>query len=61
MTVKERQHPEIIKHSRRQRIAKGSGVDIVEVNQLLKQFEQMRDMMSKFASGKMPMGMKLPF
>ena len=61
MTVEERRRPEIIKHSRRQRIAKGSGVEIVAVNQLLKQFEQMKDMMSRVASGKMPLGIKMPF
>jgi len=61
MTIEERRRPEIIKHSRKQRIAKGSGVDISAVSQMLKQFEQMKDMMSRFASGKMPGGMRLPF
>jgi signal recognition particle subunit SRP54 len=45
MTKDERQRPEIIKASRRERIAKGSGTKLVEVNQLLKQFGEMRKMM----------------
>lgn len=54
MTPLERQNPSVINPSRKQRIAKGSGTDIVAVNKLLKQFEQMRSMMTKVASGKMP-------
>lgn len=45
MTKKERANPEIINASRRQRIAKGSGTTIVEVNRMMKQFEEMRKMM----------------
>jgi signal recognition particle subunit SRP54 len=45
MTPDERRRPEIIKASRRDRIAKGSGTRLVEVNQLLKQFGEMRKMM----------------
>ncbi len=45
MTPDERRRPEIIKQSRRERIAKGSGVKLLEVNQLLKQFGEMRKMM----------------
>lgn len=45
MTPYERQNPEVISGSRRQRIARGSGNDVVEVNKLLKQFEDMRKMM----------------
>lgn len=45
MTPKERENPEIINGSRRQRIATGSGTSVNQVNQLLKQFEQMRKMM----------------
>ena len=45
MTPSERSNPDILNGSRRQRIAKGSGTTIQEVNQLLKQFEQMRKMM----------------
>lgn len=51
MTMQEREHPDIIKSSRRKRIAAGSGTTIQDVNQLLKQFEQTRDMMKAF-SGK---------
>ena len=45
MTPDERRRPEIIKASRRERIAKGSGTKLMEVNQLLKQFGEMRKMM----------------
>lgn len=45
MTLKERQHPEVINASRKQRIATGSGTTIQQVNNLLKQFEDMRKMM----------------
>lgn len=45
MTPKERTNPEILNRIRKQRIAKGSGTSVEEVNQLLKQFEQMRKMM----------------
>lgn len=50
MTEEERTNPDIIKGSRRQRIARGSGTDLTEVNKLLKQFDEMRKMM-KAASG----------
>ena len=52
MTPKERQNPEIIKSSHRQRIAKGSGTTIQEVNQLMKQFEQTKEMMKQMRNGK---------
>jgi signal recognition particle subunit SRP54 len=51
MTPQERRRPEILNGSRRQRIANGSGVKIVEVNQLLKQFQQMQKMMKMFKGG----------
>ncbi|MCR4764753.1 MAG: signal recognition particle protein [Bacteroidaceae bacterium] len=54
MTPQERSHPEVLNSSRRQRIAKGSGTDIQEVNRLIKQFDQMRKMMKTVTSGKMP-------
>lgn len=58
MTVKERQNPEIINASRRQRIAKGSGTSLQEVNRLLKQFEETRKMMRMATGGmKNPMAM----
>jgi signal recognition particle subunit SRP54 len=56
MTLTERRRPEIIKGSRRQRIATGSGTTIMEVNQLLKQFGEMRKMMK--SPGKMGAMMK---
>lgn len=57
MTEQERHNPDMIKGTRRQRIAKGSGTDIAEVNKLLKQFEEMRKMMKSAASMKNPMQM----
>jgi len=58
MTRQEREHPDIIKASRRKRIAAGSGSTIQEVNQLLKQYEQTKDMMKSMKGGnaKMPFG-----
>ena len=58
MTPKERSNPEIIKASRKKRIAQGSGRDVSEVNKLLEQFEQMKKMMKQISSGnfKMPGG-----
>jgi signal recognition particle subunit SRP54 len=47
MTVKERQNPDIIKASRKKRIAAGSGVQVSDVNKLLKQFDDMADMMKR--------------
>ncbi len=52
MTKKEREKPEIINSSRKQRIAKGSGTQVAEVNLLLKQFEQMTRMMKQFSNPK---------
>ena len=57
MTPYERKHPEILKSSRKQRIAKGSGRNIQEVNRLITQFEESKKMMKQFANG----NMKLPF
>ncbi len=51
MTVQERRKPEILNGSRRKRIADGSGTKIVEVNQLLKQFQEMQKMMKMFKGG----------
>ena len=53
MTAKERRQPELIKASRKRRIAGGSGMQVQDVNRLLKQFEQSRKMMKKFAGGGM--------
>ena len=57
MTPYERRHPEILKASRKQRIAKGSGRSVEEVNRLLKQFEQMKLMMKQMSNG----NFKMPF
>ena len=54
MTIEERRKPEILKATRKQRIAKGSVRCVVEVNRLLKQFEMMKDMMKKMSNGNMP-------
>jgi signal recognition particle subunit SRP54 len=68
MTRREREHPEMLNASRKQRVAKGSGTSVEEVNKLLKQYEQIKRMMKQFADmgkskqGRRAMGkMKLPF
>ena len=71
MTVKERQNPDVLNPSRKRRIANGAGVDISEVNRLVKQFEQSRKMMKQMSGmmggkgkgrfGKKGMFGKLPF
>ena len=68
MTMKEREHPEILNASRKIRIAKGSGTTVEDVNKLLKQYEQIKKMMKQFADmgkskqGKRALGkMKFPF
>lgn len=57
MTPYERKHPEILKASRKERIAKGSGRNVMEVNRLLTQFEQSKKIMKMISNG----NMKLPF
>ncbi len=57
MTNKEREKPDILNGSRRLRIAKGSGRTVTEVNRLIRQFDDMKKMMKKFASGKGMKGM----
>jgi signal recognition particle subunit SRP54 len=57
MTPYERRHPEVLKATRKQRIAAGSGRSVEEVNRLLKQFEQMKTMMKQFSNG----NFKMPF
>jgi signal recognition particle subunit SRP54 len=54
MTPEERRTPEMINGSRRKRIAAGAGVKVQHVNQLVKQFDQVRKLMKQMASGKMP-------
>ena len=67
MTLKERANPDLLNLSRKQRIAKGAGVDIAEVNRLVKQFEQARKMMKQMPQmlggrmGGKRGGFKLPF
>jgi len=67
MTPKERSNPDLLNPSRKQRIAKGAGVDIAEVNRFIKQFEQSRKMMKQVAGmagkgrGGKRGGFKLPF
>lgn len=54
MTPHERRHPRILKASRKKRIAAGSGVEVSEVNELLRQFRQMSRLMNQISRGKMP-------
>ena len=54
MTPEERRRPELIKGSRRLRIARGSGTNVQAVNQLVKQFDQMRKLMRQIGHGRMP-------
>ena len=54
MTPKERANPDIINNSRKERIARGSGTTLQEVNKLMKQFEQIRKTMKSVAGGKFP-------
>lgn len=64
MTEEERMHPNILNGSRRRRIADGSGTTVVEVNKLIKQYDQMNDMMksfSKLGNKKAMNKMKIPF
>ena len=68
MTRREREHPEMLNASRRQRIARGSGCSVEEVNKLLKQYDQVKKMMKQFSDmgrskqGRRALGkMKLPF
>ena len=57
MTMEERRNPNIIKASRKTRIAKGAGVSVTEVNRLLEQFENYKKMVKNIMNG----NMKLPF
>lgn len=65
MTTEERTNPDMINSSRKNRIAKGAGLDVVELNKLLKQFKEMKNMMKKFSSMEKSMkkkgGMQMPF
>lgn len=70
MTPQERSFPDVINTSRKQRIARGSGTDLQEINKMLKQFEQMQKMMKKFKKGNLAnlmrgmkgnLGRRMPF
>lgn len=76
MTTEEKQNPDLINHSRRKRIAAGSGTSLADVNRLIKQFDEMRRMMKQFSDmmgpkgkgnkmmkqlGKAGKGMRFPF
>jgi signal recognition particle subunit SRP54 len=54
MTAEERANPALINGSRRRRIATGSGTRVQQVNQLVKQFDQVSKLMKQVATGKMP-------
>ncbi|KQO04446.1 signal recognition particle protein [Paenibacillus sp. Leaf72] len=58
MTKEEKTKPEILNHSRRKRVAAGSGTSVAEVNRLIKQFDDMRKMMKQFSSMMGPKGLK---
>ncbi len=60
MTMKERQNPKILNASRRKRIAAGSGVEVRDVNEVLKQFQDMQKLMSQMGRGRMPGMPRLP-
>ena len=53
MTMKERENPQIINSSRKNRIAKGSGTSVQEVNRVLKQFEQSKQMMKQMKNNRL--------
>jgi len=57
MTDKERENPSILNGSRRLRISKGCGRPVMEINRLLRQFEDMKKMMKRFSTGKGMKGM----
>jgi signal recognition particle subunit SRP54 len=60
MTAKERQNPKVLNASRRKRIAVGSGVEVRDVNEVLKQFQDMQKLMSQMRTGRMPGMPRLP-
>ena len=57
MTPKERENPGILNASRKRRIAAGCGLQVVDVNRLLKQFEMMQQLTKQFSKGKLPKGL----
>ncbi|MCI0130000.1 MULTISPECIES: signal recognition particle protein [Enterococcaceae] len=58
MTPEERENPELLNPSRRRRIAAGSGNSVVEVNRMIKQFNESRKMMQQMSKGNMPAGLE---
>jgi signal recognition particle subunit SRP54 len=54
MTPLERENPQILNASRKKRIAAGCGLEVVDVNRLLKQFDMMQQMVKQFSKGRMP-------
>ena len=58
MTPYERENPDVLNASRKRRIAAGCGLQVVDVNRLLKQYEMLRTMMKQFSGGKMPRHMR---
>lgn len=61
MTEEERENPDLINSSRKKRIARGSGTSVEEINRLLKQFDQIKQLMKQFTGSKKKFGRKLPF
>lgn len=61
MTEKERENPDLLNSSRKKRIAAGSGTTVEEINRLLKQFGQIKELMKQFTGNKKKFGRKLPF
>ena len=61
MTEKERENPDILNSSRKKRIAAGSGVSVEEINRLLKQFNQIKELMKQFTGSKKKFSRRLPF
>ncbi len=62
MTIKERYHPELLNSSRKRRIAAGSGTTVEDVNRLLKQYDQTKQLMKRFMGGGKKRGkMRIPF
>lgn len=58
MTIDERRYPQVLNASRRERVAKGSGTSVVEINRLIKQFTEMQKMMKKLSKGKVSKQMR---
>ena len=61
MTPAERENPDLLNPSRRRRIAAGSGNSVVEVNRMIKQFNESKKMMQQMTNGNMPAGMDQMF